>query len=138
MLHFNKITYRIGSRVVLDEAEATISPGHKVGMVGRNGTGKTTLLRIVTGELSAADGYIETPSRWRIGVTAQEAPSGQTTLLDTVLAADVELSSLIRESERATDPARIAEIHERLRDRDSHTASARAARILAGLGFDEE
>ncbi len=138
MLHFNKITYRIGSRVVLDEAEATISPGHKVGMVGRNGTGKTTLLRIVTGELSAADGYIETPSRWRIGVTAQEAPSGQTTLLDTVLAADEELSSLIKESERATDPARIAEIHERLRDRDSHTASARAARILAGLGFDEE
>ena len=138
MLHFNKITYRIGSRVVLDEAEATISPGHKVGMVGRNGTGKTTLLSIVTRELSAAEAYIETPSRWRIGVTAQEAPSGQTTLLDTVLAADEELSSLIKESERATDPARIAEIHERLRDRDSHTASARAARILAGLGFDEE
>ena len=138
MLHFNKITYRVGTRVLLDEAEATISPGHKVGMVGRNGTGKTTLLRIVTGDLSAADGYVETPSRWRIGVTAQEAPSGQTTLLDTVLAADVELSSLIKESESATDPARIAEIYERLRDRDSHTASARAARILAGLGFDEE
>jgi len=137
MLRFNHITYRIGARVLLDEAEATISPGHKVGMVGRNGTGKTTLLRIVTGELSAAGGNIETPTRWRIGVTAQEAPSGSTSLLDTVLAADTELSGLMKEAESATDPARIAEIHERLRDRDSHTATARAARILAGLGFDE-
>ena len=127
MLRFNHITYRIGARVLLDEAEATISPGHRVGMVGRNGTGKTTLLRIVTGELSAADGDVETPSRWRIGVTAQEAPSGQTSLLDTVLAADTELSNLMKETETATDPTRIAEIHERLRDRDSHTASARAA-----------
>ena len=138
MLRFNHITYRIGARVLLDEAEATISPGHRVGMVGRNGTGKTTLLRIVTGELSTADGDVETPSRWRIGVTAQEAPSGQISLLDTVLAADTELSNLMKETETATDPTRIAEIHERLRDRDSHTASARAARILAGLGFDEE
>lgn len=137
MLRFNNLTYRIGARILLDEAEATISPGHRVGMVGRNGAGKTTLLRLITGELSVAGGSIDCPKRWRIGVTAQEAPSGATSLLDTVLNADTELANLVKEAETATDPARIAAIHERLRDRDSHTATARAARILAGLGFDE-
>jgi len=137
MLRFNNLTYRIGARILLDEAEATISPGHRVGMVGRNGAGKTTLLRLITGELGVAGGSIDCPKRWRIGVTAQEAPSGTTSLLDTVLNADTELANLVKEAETATDPARIAAIHERLRDRDSHTATARAARILAGLGFDE-
>ncbi|MBC8339791.1 MAG: ABC-F family ATP-binding cassette domain-containing protein [Rhodospirillales bacterium] len=138
MLRIDNLTYRIGPRVLLDQASATIHPGHRVGMVGRNGTGKTTLLRIITGGLEVDGGSTETPSRWRIGVSTQEAPSGPLSLIDTVLAANGELAALMAEAETATDPHRIADIHARLHDTNAHAAPARAAKILAGLGFDEE
>ena len=137
MLRIDKLTYRIGPRVLLDEAEATVNTGHRVGLVGRNGSGKTTLLRLISGELELDGGRIDTPSRWRVGMTHQEAPGGSESLIDTVLAADKEVAELTAEAETATDPDRIAEIHDRLRDREAHTARARAARILAGLGFSE-
>jgi ATP-binding cassette subfamily F protein 3 len=137
MLRIDTLTYRIGARVLLDEADASINPGHRVGLVGRNGSGKTTLLRLITGELELDGGRIDTPSRWRVGMTRQEAPGGSDSLIDTVLAADREVAGLTAEAETARDPHRIAEIHDRLRDRDAHTARARAARILAGLGFSE-
>ena len=137
MLRIDKLTYRIGPRVLLDEAEATVNTGHRVGLVGRNGSGKTTLLRLISGELELDGGRIDTPSRWRVGMTHQEAPGGSESLIDTVLAADKEVADLTAEAETATDPDRIAEIHDRLRDREAHTARARAARILAGLGFSE-
>jgi len=137
MLRIENLTYRIGPRVLLDQASAVINPGHRVGMVGRNGTGKTTLLRLITGGLDPDGGTTETPARWRIGVSAQEAPSGTHSLIDTVMAADKELARLTIEAETATDPDRIAELHARLRDKNAHSAPSRAARILAGLGFDE-
>ncbi|MBL4690283.1 MAG: ABC-F family ATP-binding cassette domain-containing protein [Rhodospirillales bacterium] len=137
MLRIENLTYRIGPRVLLDQASAVINPGHRVGMVGRNGTGKTTLLRLITGGLDPDGGTTETPARWRIGVSAQEAPSGTHSLIDTVMAADKELAQLTIEAETATDPDRIAELHARLRDKNAHSAPSRAARILAGLGFDE-
>ena len=137
MLNISNITYRIGARVLLDSTGIAINAGHRVGLVGRNGTGKTTLLKLITGELSPAEGTIDIPRRWRVGITSQEAPHGLKSLIDTVLAADTELVSLLSEAETATDPARIAAIHARLADKDAHTANARAAVILAGLGFDE-
>ena len=137
MLSIEKLTYRIGPRVLLDQADAAINTGHRVGLVGRNGTGKTTLLRLIAGQLDVDEGDINMPSRWRVGITTQEAPGGPRSLIDTVLAADEELTSLLAEAETATDPHRIAEIHVRLQDMDAHTATARAARILAGLGFSE-
>lgn len=138
MLRFNNLSYRIGGRVLLEGADASIAASHRVGLVGRNGAGKTTLLKLITGELSPSEGEISYPQRWRIGVTSQEAPGDDRTLLDTVLAADTELAALTAEAERADDPARLAEIHDRLKDRDAHSAGARAARILAGLGFDDD
>ncbi len=137
MLRIEKITYRIGRRILLDGAEAAINMGHRVGLVGRNGAGKTTLLRLITGELQLDDGAIELPPRWRIGITSQEAPDGPVSLVETVMAADTELSRLTLEAETATDPHRIAEIHARLQDKEAYGAPARAARILAGLGFSE-
>jgi len=137
MLNISNVTYRIGARVLLDQASAAINAGHKVGFVGRNGTGKTTLLRLIYGTLSPAEGEIEIPKRWTVGITSQEAPNGPTSLIDTVIAADTELVSLMAEAETATDPSRIGAIHARLADKEAHTANARAARILAGLGFDE-
>jgi ATP-binding cassette subfamily F protein 3 len=135
MLSITGLTYRIGGRVLLDRADATIAAGHRVGLVGRNGCGKTTLLRLIAGILEPDEGRVEVPARWRIGLTAQEAPGGEATLLETVQAGDRELAALSAEAETATDGHRIAAIHARLGDIDAHSAEASAARILAGLGF---
>jgi ATP-binding cassette subfamily F protein 3 len=138
VLRIDDLTYRVGPRVLLDQATAAINAGHRVGLVGRNGAGKTTLLRLITGALTADGGAVHAPRRWRVGVTAQEAPGGPQSLIDMVLGADQELAGLTAEAETASDPHRIAEIHALLHDRGAHAARPRAARILAGLGFDEE
>jgi ATP-binding cassette subfamily F protein 3 len=138
MLRIENLTYRIGPRVLLEEVNASINAGDRVGLVGRNGTGKTTLLRLICGDIGPESGSIEVPRRWSIGITRQEAPGGEKSLIDTVLAFDTELVSLMAESETATDPYRIAEIHTRLADKDAYSAPSRAASILSGLGFDEE
>ena len=137
MLHINDLTYRIEGRPLFEGATAAIPAGHKVGLVGRNGTGKSTLLRLITGESAPDNGSISVPKNARIGQVAQEAPGGPESLLDTVLAADTERARLLAEAETATDPERISDIHLRLNDIDAHSAPARAASILAGLGFDE-
>ncbi len=138
MLHINDLTYRIEGRLILEGATAAIPAGHKVGLVGRNGAGKSTLLRLIMGEVGPEQGGISLPRNARIGAVAQEAPGGSTSLLDTVLAADTERSRLLATAETETDPHQIAEIQTRLADIDAHSAPARAASILAGLGFDEE
>jgi ATP-binding cassette subfamily F protein 3 len=137
MLHINDLAYRIQGRVIFDGASAGIPTGHKVGLVGRNGAGKTTLLRLIAGELAPDDGRISVPRTIRVGRVAQEAPGGPESLVDFVLAADTERARLLVEAETARDPARIADIHQRLGDIGAYAAPAKAARILAGLGFDE-
>ena len=138
MLRINNLTYRIEGRPLFEQASANIPTGHKVGLVGRNGTGKTTLFRLIRGEIDVDGGDIALPRNWRIGGVAQEVPGGPTSLLDTVLEADVERAALLAESGTATDPMRIAEIETRLTDIGAHRAPARAAEILAGLGFDAQ
>ncbi len=137
MLTLNDITYRLGERLLLDHTGVAIPDGARVGFVGRNGTGKTTLFRIITGELGTESGNVSLPRGRRIGGVAQEAPGGPETLIEVVLAADTERTALITESETATDPHRIAEIETRLADIGAHSAPARAAMVLHGLGFDE-
>ncbi|WP_170421471.1 ABC-F family ATP-binding cassette domain-containing protein [Ruegeria arenilitoris] len=138
MLRIEDITYAVEGRPLFDGASATIPDGHKVGLVGRNGTGKTTLFRLIRGELALESGNIVLPKRARIGGVAQEVPSSDVSLINTVLAADTERSALMAEAESAEDPARIAEIQTRLADIDAWSAEARAASILKGLGFDDE
>jgi len=137
MLHINDLSYRIEGRPIFEGATAGIPTGHKVGLVGRNGAGKTTLLKIIAGDLSPDMGSITMARNARIGHVAQEAPGGEESIIDTVLAADTERAALLEEAEHAADPHRIAAIHERLNDIGAHSAPARAAQILAGLGFDE-
>ena len=138
MLSLRNISFTLEGRKLFDDASALIPTGHKVGFVGRNGTGKTTLFRLIRGELALDGGEIEVPRRARIGGVAQEAPASADSLLDTVLAADLERAALLAESETALDAHRIAEIQTRLADIDAHSAEARASAILNGLGFDAE
>jgi len=138
MLHINDLTFRFGGRVLFDHASAVVSKGHRVALVGRNGTGKSTLLKVISGQLQTDDGAITLPAGMRMGMVAQEAPSGPITLIDAVLAADVERTALLAEAETATDPMRIGEIHNRLADIEAHSAPARAAQVLSGLGFDAD
>lgn len=138
MLHINDLTYRIAGRILFEQATVVVPQGHKVGLVGKNGTGKSTLFNLVMDEIHADSGTLSLQKRARIGRIAQEAPTGSESLLQTVMKADLEREALLVESETATDPNRIAEIHERLVDIDAHTAHARAARILGGLGFNDE
>ncbi|CAH1672604.1 ABC-F family ATP-binding cassette domain-containing protein [Chelatococcus asaccharovorans] len=138
MLQINELTYRLGARLLIDRATVTVPSGGRVGLVGRNGAGKTTLFRLIQEEIGGESGTISRPKNWRIGAVAQEAPGGPETLIDVVLAADTERAALMAEAETTTDPMRRADIEIRLVDIDAHSAPARAASILHGLGFDAE
>ena len=139
MLNLNGITVRLGGRTILDRATAALPPYSRIGLIGRNGAGKSTLMKVMIGSLEADDGSLEMPKGTRIGYIAQEAPAGDSTPFDTVLAADNERAALMIESEQeGLDHDRMAEVHERLIAIDAYTAPARASRILVGLGFDED
>src|SRR5580704_494915 len=138
MLSLTDISVRIAGRLLIDSSSAQIVPGARVGFVGRNGVGKSTLFGAIRGELPIESGTIAIPPRWRIGSLAQEAPDGPEKLIEVVLKADRERESLMREAEDASDPHRIAEIQTRLVDIEAHSAPARAAAILSGLGFSAE
>ena len=138
MLAINNITVRLGGRTIIDGASASIPPGGRVGLIGRNGAGKSTLMKVMIGELEPDDGEIEMPRLAKLGYIAQEAPHGNVTPLETVLAADVERTQLLEESETCTDPDRLGDVYERLMAIDAYSAPSRAAIILTGLGFDDD
>ncbi|KRP92273.1 glycosyl transferase family 1 [Bradyrhizobium yuanmingense] len=135
MLAITDLSIRLAGRLLIDQSSVQITPGSRVGLVGRNGTGKSTLFKVIRGELAAEHGSVTLPPRWRIGSLAQEAPNGPESLISVVLKADLERDALLNEAEHATDPHRIAEIQTRLVDIDAHSAPSRAAAILSGLGF---
>ena len=138
MLHINDVTLRMGPRVLFDKATAALPEGARIGLVGRNGTGKTTLFNMIAGDLHPDGGSLTIPRQARLGRVEQEAPGGPQSLLDFVLEADKPRAALMAEAETAADPMRIAEIQMELVDIDAHSAPARAGRILSGLGFDHE
>jgi ATP-binding cassette subfamily F protein 3 len=136
MLSLRDLTFNIAGQPLFQGASAQIPTGARIGLVGRNGSGKTSLFRLIRGEWLLDGGEISLPQQARIGGVAQEAPGDDRTLLETVLAADTERAALLAEAEIATDPHRIAEIQTRLTDIQAHSAEARAGSILSGLGFD--
>jgi ATP-binding cassette, subfamily F, member 3 len=138
MLVIDDLTVRIAGRTLLKGASARIPTGARVGLVGRNGTGKTTLFGVIAGEIASEHGIVQMSPRWRIGRLAQEAPGGPDELIDVVLKADSERERLLTEAETAQDAHRIAEIQTRLADIGAHAAPARAASILSGLGFSAQ
>ncbi len=138
MLTISELTYRIAGRPLLENASLSVPNGHRIGLVGRNGSGKTTLLRLIANELQPDEGAIRIHARAKIGIVSQEAPSGPDSLFETVLRADTERTALLAESEQTASTERLADIHDRLHAIDAYSAPARAATILAGLGFSEE
>jgi ATP-binding cassette subfamily F protein 3 len=136
MLTVSGLTYRIAGRSLLEDASTQVNAEWKVGLVGRNGTGKSTLLDLIRGARQPDAGEIRLQQGVRLGFLAQEAPGGERTPLEIVLAAAEERTRLLAEAEAAAAGARAAEIHERLLAIGAHAAPARAAAILAGLGFD--
>ncbi|ALR18954.1 ABC-F family ATP-binding cassette domain-containing protein [Sphingobium baderi] len=138
MLNLNGITVRLGGRTILDRAGVALPPRSRVGLIGRNGAGKSTLMKVMIGQIDPDEGSCDMPRDTRLGYIAQEAPAGTATPFETVLAADKERAALMAEAEHTEDPDRLGHIYERLNAIDAYTAPARAARILVGLGFDEE
>ena len=137
MINFKNISFSIGGVSLFDDTSAFVPTGHKVGIVGRNGAGKTTLFKLILKEISLDGGIIEVPRNFKVGAVAQEAPSNEEKLIDTVLAADIERAELLKSSEIETDPNKISNIHIRLADIDAYSAEARASSILSGLGFSQ-
>jgi ATP-binding cassette subfamily F protein 3 len=138
MLRINGLTYHVGGRAIFEDASVSIPAGAKAGLVGRNGCGKTTLLRLIVGELQPDGGEVETPRRWHIATLPQEAPGGPERVIDHVLAADAERTALLAAVDGDAADEAAAEAHRRLAEIGAHAAPARAAEILAGLGFDHE
>ena len=137
MLTLSGITVRLGGHTILDGASATLIPGSRVGLIGRNGAGKSTLMKVVAGEIESDAGTVDMRRGASLGYLAQDVPAGSDSPLERVLAADVERTRLLEEEAAAATSQRIGDIHERLQAIDAYSAPARAARILAGLGFDE-
>jgi ATP-binding cassette subfamily F protein 3 len=137
MIKLENITVRIAGRTLIENLTLNLNEGHRYGLVGRNGTGKSTLFKVLLKTLHADEGEIEIPSRARLGHVAQEAPAGLTTPLEAVMAADTERLELMQKLESGNEPENMADIYDRLIAIDAFTAESRASEILSGLGFNQ-
>lgn len=138
MLTVSDLTFKIGARTILDECNVSIMDNWKVGVVGLNGAGKSTLFKLISGDLIPDGGTVEKSAKQRMGMVRQDIPEVDTSLLDLVLEAHVEMADLWKQTETEQDPNKIAEIYEKLADLDAYSAPAKASRLLTGLGFREE
>ncbi|HEJ9487397.1 ABC transporter ATP-binding protein [Proteus terrae] len=141
MIVFSSLQIRRGVRVLLDNASATINPGQKIGLVGKNGCGKTTLLSLLKGELQAEAGNVTYPSTWSMAWVNQETPALDVPAIDYVIDGDREYRQLEQRLQKANeinDGHAIALIHGQLDAINAWTIQSRAATLLNGLGFSQQ
>jgi ATP-binding cassette subfamily F protein 3 len=141
MIRLSQVTLTRGTKVLLDAADLAVNPGERVGLIGANGSGKSSLFALLRGELHADKGEVDFPGHWRIAHVAQETPALERTALDYAIDGDTVLRKLqagLAHAEAANDGTRMAELHAALGDADAYTARSRAERLLTGLGFRQE
>ena len=138
MIRFTQVTLRRGTKTLLEGADVTLNPGDKIGLIGANGSGKSSLFALLRGELHADKGEADYPSRWRVAYVAQETPALDRPALEYAIDGDTTLRRLETEltaAEVANDGRLIGELHAALGDADAYTVRARAEQLLRGLGF---
>jgi ATP-binding cassette subfamily F protein 3 len=141
MIRLSQVTLRRGTKVLLEGADVTLSPGDKIGLIGANGSGKTSLFALLRGELHADQGEVDYPARWRVAYVAQETPALDRPALEYAIDGDTTLRRLEQElaaAEAANDGHRMGELHAALADGGAYTVRSRAERLLHGLGFTHE
>jgi ATP-binding cassette subfamily F protein 3 len=141
MIRLSQVTLARGAKVLLDAADLSVNPGERVGLVGANGSGKSSLFSLLRGELHADKGEVDFPSHWRIAHVAQETPALERSAVDYAIDGDARLRALESEllaAEKADDGTRMAELHAALGDAGAYTVRSRAERLLAGLGFRQD
>src|SRR5690349_10680886 len=141
MIRLSQVTLARGAKVLLEAADLSVNPGERVGLVGANGSGKSSLFALLRGELHADKGDADFPAHWRIAYVAQETPALERSAVDYAIDGDSalrKLEFLLSEAEAANDGTRMAELHAALGDADAYTARSRAERLLTGLGFRQD
>ena len=141
MIRLSQLTLTRGSKVLLEAADLAVNPGERVGLVGANGSGKSSLFALLRGELHADKGEVDFPSHWRIAYVAQETPPLDRSAVDYAIDGDTHLRKLesqLAEAEAADQGERMAELHAALGDAGAYTVRSRAERLLAGLGFRQD
>ena len=141
MIEIKNLTLQRGAKVLLNQATATINPRQRVGLIGKNGAGKSSLFALIKGELSPDGGDCVIPKSWKLAAVAQETPALDISALDYVLQGDTELQhfqAALNAAEAQNNGNQIAELHAKLDEIDAYTAPARASKLLSGLGFSQE
>ena len=141
MIEIKSLTLQRGLKVLLDQAALSLAPGRRVGLIGKNGSGKSSLFALLKGEITADKGDVSIPKHWKTAAVAQETPALDISALDYVLQGDGELQlfqTALHEAEAKNDGMKQAEYHAKLEEIDAYSAPARAAKLLSGLGFSQE
>src|SRR5258705_10181618 len=141
MIRLSQVTLRRGTKVLLEGADVSLNPGDKIGLIGANGSGKSSLFALLRGELHADQGDADFPARWRVAHVAQETPALDRPALEYAIDGDTtlrKLESALEEAEAADDGMRIGELYAAMGDADAYTVRSRAEQLLYGLGFTHE
>jgi len=141
MIEIKNLTLQRGLKVLLDQAALSLAPGRRVGLIGKNGSGKSSLFALLKGEITADKGDVSIPKHWKTAAVAQETPALDISALDYVLQGDGALQlfqTAFHEAEAKNDGMKQAEYHAKLEEIDAYSAPARAAKLLSGLGFSQE
>jgi len=141
MIRLSQVTLRRGAKVLLEGADVSLNPGDRIGLIGANGSGKSSLFALLRGELHADQGEVDFPARWRVAYVAQETPALERTALDYAIDGDTTLRKIeagLAAAETADDGHRIGELHAAMGDADAYTVRSRAEQLLHGLGFSHE